>query len=121
MSLAYMTYASSGSSSISSTRNVDPRVNFIRNIIGSSAGLAVMTAASANQVSQEGPQWGGGHGIFTWTLMQGLKGEADLNKDKIITVNEAYIYTIQKMSLETLGKQTPTVQGPLDLPLGVLK
>jgi hypothetical protein len=121
MSLAYMTYVSNASESFPVTRNIDPRVNVMKRIIGSSQGLAVITAASANQLSQEGPQWGGGHGIFTWTLMQGLKGEADLNKDKIITINEAFIYTIMKMSQETQGKQTPTATGPLDLPLGVLK
>jgi hypothetical protein len=120
-SLAYMTYVASGSNDFPTTRNVDPRANFIRNVIGSSTGLAVITAASANQQSQEGEQWGGGHGIFTWTLLQGLKGEADLNKDKVITINEAFIYSIIKMSQETEGKQTPTAQGPLDLPLGVLK
>jgi hypothetical protein len=117
-SLAYMTYASA--SNTSAARGVDNRVSLIKNIIGSSQGLAVLTAASANQQAQEGPQWGG-HGLFTYTLMEGLKGEADLNKDKVITVNEAFIYTIIKMSQETLGKQTPTVMGPLDLPLGVLK
>jgi hypothetical protein len=117
-SLAYMTYVAS--SNLPATRSVDPRVNLIKNIIGSSQGLAVMTAASANQQAQEGPQWGG-HGLFTYTLMEGLKGEADLNKDKVITINEAFIYSIIKMSQETQGKQTPTVMGPLDLPIGVLK
>jgi hypothetical protein len=121
MSLAYMTYVSNASDAFPVSRNVDPRSNVIKRIIGSSTGLAVMTAASANQLSQEGPEWGGGHGIFTWTLMQGLKGEADLNKDRVITMNEAFIYTILKMSQETQGKQTPTATGPLDLPLGVTK
>jgi hypothetical protein len=117
-SLAYMTYVAA--SNTPAARGVDPRVNLIKNIIGSSQGLAVMTAASANQQAQEGPQWGG-HGLFTYTLMQGLKGDADLNKDKVITINEAFIYTIIKMSAETQGRQTPTVMGPLDLPLGVIK
>ena len=117
-SLAYMTYVAA--SNMPATRSVDPRANLIKNIIGSSQGLTVMTAASANQQAQEGPQWGG-HGLFTYTLMEGLKGEADLNKDKVITINEAFIYSIIKMSAETQGKQTPTVMGPLDLPLGALK
>ncbi len=117
-SLAYMTQVSA--SSLASARSVDPRASLIKNIIGSSQGLAVMTGASANQQAQEGPQWGG-HGLFTFTLMNGLKGEADLNKDKVITINEAFIYSVIKMSQETQGKQTPTVMGPLDIPLGMVK
>ena len=118
LSLAYMTYASSTSSS--DTRSVDGRVSLIKNIIGSSTGLAVITAASANQQAQEGPRWNN-HGAFTYYLIKGLKGEADENNDRVITVDEVHFYTLKNVRTETQGKQSPTVSGPTDIPLGVVK
>ena len=118
LSLAYMTYASSSGSS--DTRSVDGRVSLIKNIIGSSTGLSVITAASANQQAQEGPRWEN-HGAFTYYLIKGLKGEADENSDHIITVDEVHFYTLRNVRTETQGKQSPTVSGPTDIPLGVVK
>lgn len=118
LSLAYMTYASL--SNLSDTRSVDGRVSLIKNIIGSSTGLAVITAASANQQAQEGPNWNN-HGAFTYFLIKGLKGEADENGDKIITIDEAHFYTLKNVRTETQGKQSPTVSGPTDIPIGIIQ
>ena len=44
----------------------------------SNRGLDVtITSSSESQLSQEGEQWGGGHGVFTYFLLQGLHGGAD--------------------------------------------
>ena len=45
-----------------------------------------------------------GHGVFTYYLLDGLKGKADLDADGIITVDEAYTY---------VSKKVPEVIGPL--------
>src|SRR5690606_40665099 len=46
----------------------------------------ILTAGGADQeVADGGP---GGHSIFTWTLLQGLNGRADLDKNNIITAPE---------------------------------
>jgi TolA-binding protein len=63
----------------------------------------MLTAGGANeQVADNGPN---GHSIFTWTLLQGLEGRADLNGDGIITASELAAYV--SPSVSALSKQTP--------------
>ena len=40
------------------------------------------------------------HGIFSYYLMKGLEGEADLDKDRQITNNELYVYLQENVSQE---------------------
>lgn len=42
--------------------------------------------------SNEGPQWGGGHGVFTWYLLDGLTGLADHNEDLKVSLLELQRY-----------------------------
>lgn len=63
----------------------------------------VLTAGGADeQVADQGP---GGHSIFTWTLLQGLEGKADLNTDGYITASELFAYVGPTVS--SLSRQTP--------------
>lgn len=76
--------------------------------------IAVITASEANETSQEGPQWGGGHGVFTYALLQGLRGQADLNQDGIVTLGEVIQFVNSFVERETSGKQNPVVSGQPD-------
>jgi hypothetical protein len=52
-------------------------------------GVAVLTSAESSETAREGKQWGGGHGVFTHFLLQGLQGEADgygPPKDGVVSV-----------------------------------
>jgi peptidoglycan/xylan/chitin deacetylase (PgdA/CDA1 family)/uncharacterized caspase-like protein len=63
----------------------------------------VMTAGGADeQVADTGPN---GHSIFTWTLLQGLEGKADLDADGAITGTELFSYMAPSVS--SLSRQTP--------------
>ena len=63
----------------------------------------MLTAGGANeQVADNGPN---GHSIFTWTLLQGLEGRADLNNDGVITASEIAAYVGPTVS--ALSRQTP--------------
>jgi len=63
----------------------------------------VLTAGGADeQVADNGP---GGHSIFTWTLLQGLEGKADLDGDSVITATELAAYVAPSVS--SLSRQTP--------------
>jgi peptidoglycan/xylan/chitin deacetylase (PgdA/CDA1 family)/regulator of sirC expression with transglutaminase-like and TPR domain len=63
----------------------------------------MLTAGGPDEeVADTGP---GGHSIFTWTLLQGLGGEADLNHDRFITVAELFTYTGPMVA--SLSQQTP--------------
>jgi len=53
-------------------------------------GKVIITASSANEVSVEKDELG--HGVFTYYLVQGLRGPADTNADGLISVDEAYRY-----------------------------
>jgi len=69
---------------------------------------AIITASNVAEFSTEGPQWGGGHGVFTWFLLRGLQGEADANHDRQISVGELFDYVHRHVVAETGGVQTPT-------------
>lgn len=63
----------------------------------------VLTAGGADeQVADQGPN---GHSIFTWTLLQGMEGQADLNSDGYVTASELAAYVGPTVS--SLSRQTP--------------
>ena len=78
-----------------------------------------LTAAANNELSFEDARWGGGHGVFTHNLLEGLRGAADANSDGIVTFAEAADYTTRSVSAETTGRQNPQRTGLGDVPLSV--
>jgi peptidoglycan/xylan/chitin deacetylase (PgdA/CDA1 family)/uncharacterized caspase-like protein len=76
--------------------------NYIREVSKRMA-RQMLTAGGANeQVADNGPN---GHSIFTWTVLQGLEGRADLNSDGFISGGELSSYVAPSVS--GLSKQTP--------------
>ncbi len=70
--------------------------------------VQIITAGQANETVIEGPQFGGGHSMFTYTLLSGLKrGNADLNGDGIIPASELYSYMAPRITRDSGGRQTP--------------
>lgn len=63
----------------------------------------MITAGGADQMVMDGGP--GGHSIFTWTLLQGLAGKADLNGDGFITGTELAAYVSPAVS--SVSRQTP--------------
>jgi uncharacterized caspase-like protein len=87
-----------------------------------SKGRAIITASRPSEVSIELPELG--HGIFTYYLVEGLKGAADLNRDGIITVQEIYEYVEQKVSAKSRsvgGNQHPVMKGEMEGALPLVK
>ena len=68
---------------------------------------AVITASDISESSFEDAKWGDGHGVFTYYLLRGLKGEADLNHDGVVTAGELFSYLQQSVRQATDGKQNP--------------
>jgi hypothetical protein len=78
--------------------------------LSSSKGVhTTFTASGANQTSMEGEQWGGGHGVFTYYLLQGLSGAADENQDHIVDLGEMMKYTLANVERVTARKQIPKI------------
>ena len=63
-----------------------------------------------NQLSEEKPYQGGGHGVFTYHLVDGLSGLADRDNDQFVTLRELDFY-LDEVSRETNKKQIPKVDG----------
>jgi len=68
---------------------------------------AVITASDISESSFEDAKWGDGHGVFTYFLLKGLKGEADRNHDGVVTAGELFAYLQQSVREATDGKQNP--------------
>lgn len=65
-----------------------------------------------NEFSQEGEQWGGGRGVFSYHLVEGLVGMADRNTDEQVSLREIERYLEDEVSKEAApAQQTPLVFG----------
>jgi uncharacterized caspase-like protein/peptidoglycan/xylan/chitin deacetylase (PgdA/CDA1 family) len=66
-------------------------------------GRQMLTAGGTDQlVADGGPN---GHSVFSWTLLQGLSGKADLNGDGLIAATELAAYVAPAVS--AVSQQTP--------------
>src|SRR6266545_4688313 len=72
-------------------------------------GRIILTASDSTQFAWEGDKVIGktDNSLFTHFLVKGLEGEADLDGDGRITVDEVYDYAYEKVRLAT-PKQTPS-------------
>ncbi len=98
---------------------INPIGSGLQNLTQAGDGIAVISASDDKQFSQEGRQWGGGHGVFTYYLLKGLRGEADYNRDTHITLGELIPYLSEKVRRETHNAQSPTVAGKFDPALSI--
>jgi hypothetical protein len=84
---------------------------------------ATFLSAAPNQRSWEDPELQ--HGLFTYYLVDGLRGDADRDKNSIVTVSELRRYVVDKVEQHAerrkYGSQTPQVVGGYDpnFPLAV--
>ena len=63
------------------------------------------------------------HGVFTFFLIEGLKGRADYDGDGLITVDEAYRFVSEAVPDATAQGQHPVKKGSVEgrLVLGVVQ
>ncbi len=67
--------------------------NFLNSAISEKrAGEIIMLATGAGQESLEDESIGNGHGLFTYYLVNGLTGEADVQKDNKVSLSEIQQY-----------------------------
>ncbi len=96
----------------------DPQPNRIssglQSLASVGAGIAVISASDDRQLSAESAKFGGGHGVFTHYLLEGLKGKADYNQDSRVTLGELIPFLSEHVRRETLNAQSPTVAGRFD-------
>jgi len=92
-------------------------------ILRKAAGGSVFTASQSVENALEGFK---GHGLFTYTLVEGLKGKADANGDGFVKLDELKSYVEEKVferSKEIFRKQqVPYISiGSFDFPVSKVK
>lgn len=71
-----------------------------------------IVSCQPGELSLEGEQWGGGRGLFSFELLNGLSGFADKNKDGQVSLRELNLYLLEKVP-EQAGRspQNPMLYG----------
>lgn len=83
--------------------------------IGEAPGeLLGLMAARPKELSNEGPEYGGGHGAFTYSLIRALDGAADADKDGAVTSGEVIDFVTKDVSKLTSNRQHPRDFGTMD-------
>jgi hypothetical protein len=102
------------------TRSVqDPLEKFMK-MFTEATGRVYLASSRPEEKSQEKEELG--NGVFTYYLLKGLRGEADADRDGVVTVEEAYDYAYERTKDETGGAQHPQklFSGSGRFPLSVL-
>jgi uncharacterized caspase-like protein len=92
----------------------NPIATGLQNLSRAGDGIAVISASDEKQLSAEGAGFGGGHGVFTYFLIEGLRGAADYNRDARVSLGELIPYLSENVRRETQSAQSPTVAGKFD-------
>lgn len=94
---------------------------FYKKLLASGGGTAFLLSSKSEEFSLESQ--GLRQGVFSHFLIEGLKGEADTNKDKIITLDELYTYVYGNVRAYSGNLQTPVLAGDMDrsMPLASLR
>ena len=74
------------------------------------AKIVVISATDSDSFAQELPKLK--HGVFTYALLEGLKGKADYNRDKLIKIKELDNYLSEEVEKLTDGHQVPVLHAP---------
>ena len=73
-----------------------------------------LMAARPKELSNEGPDFGGGHGAFTYAMIKGLNGAADEDGDMSVSASEIIEYVRSSVSKITSNKQHPRDFGNME-------
>ena len=83
--------------------------NYYDSFDKSSSGTALILSSKKEEVSLE--YKGLRQGVFSHFLIRGLKGEANQNQDKMVSVEELYNFVSTNVSSYTNQMQNPTIAG----------
>jgi uncharacterized caspase-like protein len=87
----------------------------VMELIGEAPGeLLGLMAARPKELSFEGPEFGGGHGAFTWSVLKGLEGAADSDRDGFVTAGELIDFVTADVPGLTRNKQHPRDFGNME-------
>lgn len=73
-----------------------------------------LMAARPTELSLEGPEFGGGHGAFTYSVLKGLEGAADEDRDGFVSAGELIDFVRADVPKLTHNKQHPRDFGNME-------
>ena len=91
--------------------------DFYRAFENTAGGMALLMSSKSQEYSLE--DQGLRSGIFSHYLIRGLKGEADVDGDHIVTIREIYDYVYKNVRTYTSNAQTPNISGNYDAKMPV--
>lgn len=106
------------SAAVEGTKGTSPGrslAKYLDSLQQSEEGFAIFTSSEASEQSREDEKWGGGHGLFTHLVLEGLRGKADKDQDGIVTLGELFSYVeAQAEKLEIPGQHPRVGERPFD-------
>ncbi len=93
--------------------------SYYDNLAQAKAGTALIMSSKSEETSLESS--GLRQGVFTHFLIRGLKGEADKDDNRIVSVEELFNYVYENVRTYTGYRQSPVIMGDYDhkMPVGV--
>ncbi len=93
--------------------------SYYENLAQAKAGTALIMSSKSEETSLESS--GLRQGVFTHFLIRGLKGEADNDGNRIVSVEELFNYVYENVRTYTGYRQSPVIMGDYDqkMPVGV--
>lgn len=87
----------------------------------SDGGIALLMSSKSEELSLE--DHGLRRGVFTYYLIGGLKGDADVDRNGLVTIRELFLHVSSRVREYTAGAQTPVLTGDYDdnLPVAVMR
>ena len=86
------------------------------------ANAVIFTSSRGRELSQESDEWK--HGAFTYSLIEGIGGKANLIQDEKISMKELDAYVSETVPVLTNGAQHPITQTPdgyVNFPVAIIK
>jgi uncharacterized caspase-like protein len=84
--------------------------DLVRDLVSEDIGVVVMCSSQGSEYSMEHPKLK--HGFFTFALVEGLSGKADLNRDRYVYIHEVDLYAGVFVQEASRGRQNPVTGRP---------
>lgn len=90
----------------------DILTDYYTTLASAKKGTALILSSKSEETSLESSEVR--QGVFSHFLIRGMKGEADLNKNNLVTIEELFKYVYSEVRKYTNNQQSPVIDGDYD-------